>query len=766
MEVSMSQRVQMGLAIALGAMFTASNATAQVICVDPAGPRGVSGCDTNEAPLMLNIAKNLTKYLKTAGFEVRQTRTSSSSMAESQRIEICQGATATVSIVANSYTSSAANGIEVYHNGKGKAATLGNAIIDSAASNMKMAKRQSQSASNYSMLNTLNTAAMKVYLGFITSCSKDVPAMKDSEGYAKALCRAIATTYGKNAQGCVDSGDLHVEVVSNGTRIPGATVSLVHLSSQQSKKTDSGGTALFKLAVGSYIVSVSAQGYEHGEGRCTVVADKTSICEISIEPSTGTIWGNVISETTGQPPSGHVSLSVTPQTDISFDGVKWRIVSKPGSYTIVATHDQYYSGSTKCNIINGNVQQCDTISLKPKPGKLQGRVKCEGNDFAATIKIKGQEDIGYTGGTWTSAELTAGVYTVTAEVSGATPTCTGATVNCQVTPGNTTDCSIDLPKRDIKPGTLEGTVTDATTGQKLAAIVSGNGPQTLSQKCDENTGIFKTDGVAPGDYTLTASLDGYESGASVTCSVEEAQHTTGCDIELQRVGGKICFKVNADEELMPSVVTLFDINKGTGTEVGKDESVKRSACFGGLRGKYKAIATSLTEGAFEEQEVDIEAPKGGSIEYIFEVEKKVFKSHYLQGTVKSSLNEDVIVNATVSVDNLGSQDYDGSEEWRFRTPVGGVHTVKAVPKSPEQYRPGEADCIVDSPCVVVLEPIIPDVDLPAEEDVTKGNATVDVMVYGDSCQSTPRSRHAQGAWWLLLCGGAAAAWGYRRRRLL
>ena len=98
--------------------------------------------------------------------------------------------------------------------------------------------------------------------------------------------------------------------------------------------------------------------------------------------------------------------------------------------------------------------------------------------------------------------------------------------------------------------------------------------------------------------------------------------------------------------------------------------------------------------------------------------------------------------------------------------MGGVHTVKAIPKSPEQYRPGEADCIVDSPCVVVLEPIIPDVDLPAEEDVTKGNATVDVMVYGDSCQSTPRSRHAQGAWWLLLCGGAAAAWGYRRRRLL
>lgn len=168
----------------------------------------------------------------------------------------------------------------------------------------------------------------------------------------------------------------------------------------------------------------------------------------------------------------------------------------------------------------------------------------------------------------------------------------------------------------------------------------------------------------------------------MTCSVEEAQHTTGCDIELQRVGGKICFKVNADEELMPSVVTLFDINKGTGTEVGKDESVKRSACFGGLRGKYKAIATSLTEGAFEEQEVDIEAPKGGSIEYIFEVEKKVFKSHYLQGTVKSSLNEDVIVNATVSVDNLGSQDYDGSEEWRFRTLWAAF-----TPSRPFQNRP-------------------------------------------------------------------------------
>lgn len=757
----MSRRLKMGLAIAFGGI-CASDAYAQTICVDPGGPRDITGCGVEEGALMLGIANNLTKYLETAGFSVVQTRKNSSRMTESTRVSLCSGSAATVSIVANSYSSSSASGVEVYHNGKGKAAALGNAIISYAGQDLSLNKRQSQFSEAHELLNQSSNAALKAYLGFITNCSKDVPAMKNATAYAKSLCRAISATYGGNVQGCADTGKLTAQVTSStGTAIQGAKVLLVHLGSQKTGTTDYSGTANFTLVGGDYYVSVTASGFMSSQQTCSVSAGSSSTCRFTLDAQSGSMYGKVVNAGTGQGVGAEALMSISPEVPFSFDGLNWSATAAPGKYTIVVTHPQYNTSSTTCTITSGGNTSCPTISMEPKRGSLSGRISCNGADFPVKVTVQGHEPINYNSGKWSLTDLDAGKYSVTATPLTPNGDCTGATKHCQVVAGGDRDCSFDLPTRPKDPGSISGKVVDSYSNDAVAAEISGSGGELVSAVSDVVTGMYHITDVAEGQYNLVAKADGYYESEALPCNVMEKTETKGCDFVLNRKPGTICVTVSADTKFVSAKVTF----------TGRDDSFVREytsgqLCVDDLVGKYTIqVESNSVNDVFEPQSKVQEAPKNGRVGCAFEVELKETQEYWLKGSVRSSLNPDMTVESEIKIDGSGSATYDGKADWYYAVDESGIYTVTAVPKAKDSFRPQQLQCAANSDCMIVVNPILPDVDIPIEDEQTRDEATLDIISYGDACQAMPRGSSRHQAWWIVLCGGGLA-WFYRRRRAL
>jgi len=73
----------------------------------------------------------------------------------------------------------------------------------------------------------------------------------------------------------------------------------------------------------------------------------------------------------------------------------------------------------------------------------------------------------------------------------------------------------------LPPGTIIGTVTDSSSGEAIAnATVTVNGMSATS----DSSGAYMISGVPLGNYTVTASVDGYEiSSETITLTAEEGE---------------------------------------------------------------------------------------------------------------------------------------------------------------------------------------------------------------------------------------------------
>lgn len=85
-----------------------------------------------------------------------------------------------------------------------------------------------------------------------------------------------------------------------------------------------------------------------------------------------------------------------------------------------------------------------------------------------------------------------------------------------------TGCKDATIEADLE-GSLQGTVRDFATSEPLGNVSVTSSPPTEALVTNSN-GQFDFGGVASGNYTITASKDGYQSG-SVTVSVRENRTT-------------------------------------------------------------------------------------------------------------------------------------------------------------------------------------------------------------------------------------------------
>ncbi len=744
-----------GLSVVLG-IAGAQAVRADVICVDPGGPRAIEGCGAKEETLTLNVANYLTKYLKNAGYSVHQTRTDNTKISETARAQQCNnaGATASISIVANSAESSAATGVDIFHNGKGKAKQLGDAIGSYAAQNMSLRHRSTTETSRYAFLNTLNNAGVKAYIGFIVNCSKDVPAMKKSSEYARSLCRAILSTYNKNTGWCADTGILTVVVTSSsGGSVSGAKAELSHLGNHMSATTDAGGRYAFTLVGGTYSVSASHADYIGASSSCTVAADKNTTCEIRLAPKTGQMHGKVIAADSPQTVIADASLQFSPNVSgWGNDASGWSAIAMPGTYQITATHPKYESASIGCAVASGQNAACGDIAMKLKPGGLSGSVKCQSEHVPATITVDGQK-IAYDGqNKWTASNLDAGMYSVTVTPASEAG-CQPMTMNCAVVAGNTTDCSVVL---STSPGILKGRVTDAETAESLnaAQISYADGDQTITAPSGSD-GSY-TYSVGAKTYELTASAEGYASSKK-TCAVE-AGKTTECDFALTPLPGTICFLVRS-ESTGAFVSAAIRLMQGE-TEISSGEALTTDFCFDDIaRGKYEA----QFEGDFETKTESIEIINGESSAKTVIVKETQTKSLRITGTVISSLNLQTKVKSTLTAESLPDArvSYDGSDvDWAIIVPGDGFYDITATPIDERLYHSGKSSCRHGERCVIVVNPIIESIETEQE---TGAPAELEIMALDNACSSQPRRPASGGLPMIAACAAAAAIFARRRR---
>ncbi|MBU1233586.1 MAG: carboxypeptidase regulatory-like domain-containing protein [Proteobacteria bacterium] len=172
-----------------------------------------------------------------------------------------------------------------------------------------------------------------------------------------------------------------------------------------------------------------------------------------------------------------------------------------------------------------------TLSFAAKPipnpdgtGTLTGKVLIAGTRTAivgATVTAVGNE-------TYTATTNSTGVYTIFPVAGGYTVTATADGYNNQtfsatVRSGKKTNLNFTLSEVVSTAGVLNGTVTDATSGNLLSDVLVATNIGGYSTLTVEGQYSMV---VTAGDYSLTASLDGYQSATKDTVSVAPDQITT------------------------------------------------------------------------------------------------------------------------------------------------------------------------------------------------------------------------------------------------
>ncbi|MEO0073162.1 MAG: carboxypeptidase regulatory-like domain-containing protein [candidate division WOR-3 bacterium] len=182
---------------------------------------------------------------------------------------------------------------------------------------------------------------------------------------------------------------------------------------------------------------------------------------------------------------------------------------------------------------------------KPRWGAVAGRVydAKTGQALAATVSFPtltkpSPVTADRTSGRFTAKGVQPGDVVVRVTATGYVP----AEKSVTVTAGRTAHVEFAL-EREVTTGTIVGCVTDPSTGNPLSATVELTGTSIPPARTDAN-GNYQFENLAAGDYTLSASADGYLT-ATARATVRPKQETRA-DFELVKAGIKITLKVYFD----------------------------------------------------------------------------------------------------------------------------------------------------------------------------------------------------------------------------
>jgi hypothetical protein len=294
---------------------------------------------------------------------------------------------------------------------------------------------------------------------------------------------------------------------STATRQPGTTTSIVGGSrspTANGSQTQRGGIVAPPSNSGRLSGDVDTSGYSLASRGNKIHKIKSLKADPTATPTNGSSQVTAVVEN----PSGSTLSYSWNASGGKISGqtaqATWTAPATAGTYTVTLTVTDLKNRSARASV---SVQ---AVASSSSPAKIAGQVTDTFGAALSGASVKGTGPQSWsvtsdTGGNYSSPDLPAGSYSVTASLNGYSP----LTQTVNAVSGSTVTLNFALTQTSTT-GQVGGRVTDAGTGSGIqGASVSGSGPQNWNVTTD-SSGYYTSPLVPTGTYLVTATKSGYD----------------------------------------------------------------------------------------------------------------------------------------------------------------------------------------------------------------------------------------------------------------
>lgn len=277
------------------------------------------------------------------------------------------------------------------------------------------------------------------------------------------------------------------------------------------------------LPAGSFLASADAQNFGTASVAVILTAGQTANTLLSLTPNPGSAAGFVVNRENGNTLPG-ASIQIFDQTGASVVSVVSNAQGQftaaslaPGNYTAIASV-QGFTSQTISFIVFSDTQSTASFALDPNPSQIRGTVTNAGTgdpvagasiivrQFTSTgpiITTTATDSFGF----YSAANLPQGTFTVIV----LDPLFSSQASTVALEPGEIEDVNFALEQL---PSAVQGTITDADTGQPLintlVSLFDDTGILVTQTQTDIN-GFYQINGFSAGNYTNTFTNPNFQS---------------------------------------------------------------------------------------------------------------------------------------------------------------------------------------------------------------------------------------------------------------
>jgi len=336
-------------------------------------------------------------------------------------------------------------------------------------------------------------------------------------GYENAS-ESVTVTAGQSTQAATlqiqpeNPGNVTGSVVdNNGAALSGASVSAGGLSTTSAAD---GSYALNNLPAGQTTIHASLTGFQSGSTTVTVVAATTTAAPaITLVSGSGSITGSV--KTTAGAAIAGASVGYGGGTATTDANGNYTLTGVPvGTVQLVASASGFQSATQNVTVNGGATSTANfALAAGAAGGTVTGKITSASSGAivaGATVSWSGGSTTSDTSGIYTLTNVTAGTQNITAVKTGYL----AHTLATGVTGGATSTLNIPIAtagKISVKVVTSSGAAVSGATvtikGGVIATTVSGS---------SGSTGIFTTNWIPVGTYTVTVAKSGFATQSKTT----------------------------------------------------------------------------------------------------------------------------------------------------------------------------------------------------------------------------------------------------------